>query len=403
MLFRKPEVVEVPDAIKAMLDDVTLGGEPLHVFAQEVAEECLTVGRVGIMVDYPTVDDTKMLTVAQAQALGLRPTLQRYCAENIINWKMKRIGTTSVLSMVVLVEHSFVETDEFSGENKVQYRVLDLVEVIDGDLSQMRYRIRVFRINDRGVQEQIGEDLFPKRGGKFITSIPFFFLGTDSIAPEVDDPPLLDLVDVNLAHFRVSADYEHGCHFTGLPTPVISGYMPTVDGDKLYVGSSAAWTFPQPDARAYYLEFTGQGMSVLENNLQRKEQQMATLGARLLQQDQRINETATTAAIHHGGETSILSSIAQVLSQGLTKALTVFAEWASSSGDIKYQINRDFFPVPMDAATLTALVSSWQAGAISHQTLFENLKEGEVIASDTTFEDEEARIGAQPPTGKTGE
>ena len=52
MLFRKPAIVQVAPVAMEMLEDVTLGGESLHMFAQEVAEECLTVGRIGIFVDY---------------------------------------------------------------------------------------------------------------------------------------------------------------------------------------------------------------------------------------------------------------------------------------------------------------------------------------------------------------
>ena len=35
---------------------------------------------------------------------------------------------------------------------------------------------------------------------------------------------------------------------------------------------------------------------------------------------------------------------------------------------------------------------TWQSGAISDETLFDNLKAGEIIAGDRTFEDEVERI-----------
>lgn len=397
MMFRKPEIIDVPESIKPMLEDVTMGGEPLHIFAQELAEECFVVGRVGVMADYPVIDVAQGITVAEAQQRGLRPTLQRYTAESIINWRMGLVNNVSKLMLVVLTEETYVAADEFSGANELRYRVLDLVPS-GADATQMVYRMRVFRINKQSdSQEQIGPDAFPLMNGKPLTDIPFIFLGTDSITADVDAPPMIDLVDVNLSHFRVSADYEHGCHFTGLPTPVVAGYQPTVEGEKLFIGSTNAWVFPDPATRAYFLEFGGGGLSVLEKNLDRKEAQMAALGARLLAADKRLNETATTAAIHHGGETAVLSAVAQVLSIGLTHALTIFCEWAGVTEKVTFAINRDFFPVPMDAPTLTALVGAWQAGAISQETLFENLQEGEVISSETDFEKEAAKIANAPP------
>ncbi|WP_211440933.1 DUF4055 domain-containing protein [Collimonas humicola] len=397
MLFRKPEIIEAPAGIKDYLEDVTMGGEPLHIFAQEVARECMTVGRCGLLVDFPVVDRDGIITVARAQAMGLRPTLQRYTAESIINWRTGAVNNITKLLMVVLTEEATVKIDEFASEAQTQYRVLDLTQD-PADATKLAYRVRLFKIDKASdSQVQIGEDQIPLMNGQPLREIPIAFLGVDCITTDIQLPPLIDLVDLNIAHFRVSADYEHGCHFTGLPTPYVCGYTPSIEGEKLYIGSASAWVFQDAATRVGYLEFGGGGLGALERNLDRKEAQMAAIGARLLAADKRLNETATTAAIHHGGETSILSAIAQVLSLGITKTLTIFAEWAGAAGKVSYDINRDFFPVPMDAPTLQALVGAWQAGAISSEVLFENLQEGEIISSTATFEKEQAKIANAPP------
>jgi hypothetical protein len=232
--------------------------------------------------------------------------------------------------------------------------------------------------------------------GKNLGYIPFVFIGVDAITPEVDEPPLIDLVNMNLSHYRTSADFEHGAHFTGLPTPVISGYTPEKVGEKLYIGSSSAWIFPRPEAKAFYLEFSGDGLSTLEKSLERKEQQMAVLGARMLEAQKKGVEAADTASIHRKGEESMLSAVAQTVSLGLEVALRWFAEWAKADpASISFKLNRDFYPAPMNPQQLTALIAAWQQGAISDQTLFENLQQGEIISQDTTLEDEQARIDTQ--------
>jgi hypothetical protein len=169
-------------------------------------------------------------------------------------------------------------------------------------------------------------------------------------------------------------------------------------GEKLYIGSQSAWVFPDPSAKASYLEFTGQGLTALENNLVRKEMQMAILGARMLEVQKRGVESADTASIHRKGEESILSSIAQVISMGMTRALSWFAQWAGSDSNVNFEINRDFYPVEMTPQELTALIAAWQSGGISKQVLFDNLKQGEIISSEVTFEEEEARISNNQPT-----
>jgi len=39
---------------------------------------------------------------------------------------------------------------------------------------------------------------------------------------------------MNLHHYQVSRDYEHGCHFSGLPTLFISGYRQTIRAKDLH-------------------------------------------------------------------------------------------------------------------------------------------------------------------------
>jgi hypothetical protein len=42
----------------------------------------------------------------------------------------------------------------------------------------------------------------------------------------------------------------------------VSGYHARKEGgEKLYIGSQPAWVFPDPNAKAAFLEFTGQGLA----------------------------------------------------------------------------------------------------------------------------------------------
>jgi hypothetical protein len=396
MLFRKPPAVNVPEAIKPMLDNITMSGTPLHMFALEIAEESLKLGRVGVFVDYPIVPETA--TAADSVDQNFRPLLKMYKALSIINWKTCNIKNATVLSMVVLKECAAIAVDEFMDKEEVQYRVLDLTDITlpDGGVVKA-FRVRVFKINEKDQDVLIQGPFFPKVAGKNLTSIPFQFMGVDDVGWDVDQPPLIDLVDMNLSHYRTTADYEHGCHFTGLPTPVISGYTPTNTDEKFYIGSMSAWLFPRPDAKASYLEFTGQGLKSLSDNMSRKEGHMAILGARMLEVQTGGVESANTAAIHRGGEQSTLSSVSQAISIGLTKCLKVFCEFAGQpSEDVSCKINKDFFAVPMDALTLTAIIAGWQNGAYSYDTMFENLKKGEIVPCENTPEDEQANIKANP-------
>jgi hypothetical protein len=401
MLFRKPPKIQVPVTVEALLDDITMSGVSLHMFALELAEECLKVGRAGIFVDYPTVD-VSTTTAADAIAANLRPMFKMYTAKGITNWKTRTYKNSTVLSLIVLKELVAVPVDEYEDKEEERFRVLDLIDVNDLSMNSIKtiYRVREIRVEMQSGKEVdvVLKTSFPMINGEYLDYIPFQFVGVDDTSWCIDEPPLIDLVDTNLSHYRVTADYEHGCHFTGLPTPVISGYTPERPGEKFYIGSMTAWVFPNANAKATYLEFTGQGLGCLKENLERKELMMAVLGARMLEAQPTGVESADTAAIHRGGEQSMLASVAQAISIGVTEALTTFSKFAGAdTSEIKFELNRDFFPIPMDALTLTAIIAGWQNGAYSYDTMFENLRKGEIVTEDQDAKEEQASIKANPP------
>lgn len=403
MIFQKPPKVEVPESIKPLMTDITLDGRSVEMFLMEVVEEDLKTGRFGILVDYPMVE-VDGYTLADAKADMLRPFMRGYLAEHIRYWETRSVNNKVYLSLVILEECAAEKIDEFSSKTKTQYRVLALDDA-------GYYNVRLYEVNSAGEDVLLAGPIYPLMGNAPLTEIPFFFIGVDDNTPQCDDPPLIDLVDVNLSHYRSTADYEHGCHFTGLPTPWISGHTSERDAQgnptKLYIGSTHAWVFPGENTKVGFLEFSGSGLSVLVTNLERKENMMAVIGARMLEQQKRQVETAEVAALHRAGENSTLSMIAQSISAGFTRALACLALWGGAavrpeSDDVEAELNRDFFPIPMDAQTITAMVGAWQKGAFSHQTLHENFQKREVVPKDRTFEDEKALIDAEGPKLSAG-
>jgi hypothetical protein len=92
----------------------------------------------------------------------------------------------------------------------------------------------------------------------------------------------------------------------------------------------------------------------------------------------------------------VLSGISKTISEGLSKALGIMDSWLGGDGEASIELNSDFLGMPLSAQDLTALVGAWQSGAISQETLFNNLKRGEVYSDAETFEDEQAKIDSNP-------
>lgn len=393
MAFRKPPQVTVPAAIVPYLDDITLSGVTMEGFAKELCEEILSPGRAFILVDHPAPPpDNTPITVDAAQRLGLRPTLQRYCAEAVRNWKFARVNNAWTLVQVILGETVMVQDplDEFTTKAEPRYRVLDLGD--DGKT----YRQRLFKVEKE--QDVLLETIVPLMNGKPLDYIPGVIVGTQGKNDAIDEPPLLDLVDKNVAHYQVNSDYRHGLHTTALPTLFLAGVVLN-EGEKIRIGGTAAITSSDPQSKGNFIEYTGQGLKPVADALTRIETQMALLGARMIA-DETKNQVETLGAtqIKRQGENSVLAKIVQSVSESLEWALTVFAEWAGASGKVKYQINRDFMPAPMDGRQLMALVAAVQAGALSDREFFDQMQRGDVVDPNTTFEQHQEEIKSQQST-----
>jgi hypothetical protein len=210
-VFRKPPKVLAPSAIEEHLDDVTLMGESLAQFSRKYLKELLTTGRCGILVDMPEADENQAAATEPP-----RPYWARYRAEDITNWHTRRINGKVTLSMVVLHETVIEpdQVDEFARLQVEQYRVLYLDEA-------GKYAVNIWRKAETKEGDQDSWYIFsspaPQIVGEPLDFIPFVF------DPESGKPPLLDLVDMNLSHYRTMADLEHGRHYTALPDSLGSG------------------------------------------------------------------------------------------------------------------------------------------------------------------------------------
>ena len=397
MVFKKAPIVEVPEGMTKMIQDVTLDGLGLVGFAEEIVEDVIEIGRAGILVDHPAVPAGA--TQAQAEAANIRPFLKHYDAEAIFNWKTASVNNALILTQVRLWECVPIADGEFSDKEKKQIRILDL-----NPLGQYRQRVFVEKRvvgSDGEKWEQSGDDIIPLKAGAPLNFIPFYFVGVKNSLPDAEKPPLIDLANANISHYMSSADLEHGAHFTALPTAVVTGHSDISEDNapatEYRIGAANAWMFPNADTKVQYLEFQGQGLEALEKRIAKKEEYMAFLGARMLSPDKKAAETAETAQIHRAGEISVLASIAAAVSQVIEDAVKFMAEWAGMEGDVLFKLNNDFASIKLSAQELTALFQTYQGGGMAFADFLYNLKRGEIIEEDRTEDEIRSEIETSNP------
>ncbi|MEE4290648.1 MAG: DUF4055 domain-containing protein, partial [Cycloclasticus sp.] len=206
MAFRKPPVMELPAQLEYLIENASGDGLSLEQLAKNTVGDLLETGRYGLLADYPIAEEGQ----SAAQTQSITASIKAYKPESIINWSATVINGQSVLSQVVLRETIETSTDGFESVESYQYRVLKLVDNI--------YTIELWKDGD-----VIGTAEPRQANGSRFNFIPFIIAGAVSNDPSVDNAALYDIAELNIGHYRNSADYEESVFLVGQPQPVIAG------------------------------------------------------------------------------------------------------------------------------------------------------------------------------------
>ena len=383
--FRKTPIIELPDGLEYLIDDATGDGLSLEQLAKDELANLLETGRTLLLVDYPQAGDN--LTAEAVSMLDLSATIIPYKAETVINWKSSIIAGRSVLVLVVLMESYIDSSDEFGHESKTQYRVLRLDE--EG-YSQQLYR------DDKPYTEMF----YPKKSdGSTFSYIPATFVGSQNNDTSIDNAPLSDIADVNMAHYCNSADYEESCFITGQPTLFIthsltqeqwSEYNP----EGIKIGSRAGHVLGETGSASL---LQANPNNLVMEAMRSKEQQMVAIGARIIT-DRGNNETAEGARIRFASENSVLGDIVGNLSSAIKSCIYWCGEFMGvDTDDCVFTINREFYDKMVDPQTIMSLVTLLDRQIVSSQDIFDRLKAGGLIDAERKLEDVKDEVGDLSP------
>lgn len=435
-VMRKVPDIDVPPALDPVLARATLRGDSLDQFTRQIVLEQISVGRMFAVTD---------ILVDPISKNVVRPYAVLYKAEELINWRTSTINGAETLSLVVVREDIEKEgEDAFTAEHCEAYRVFRAGNPFTGgplsdeeldhlgigqedwlkaaeagdhedhvssllafhklDPSHLKNALHWQEVHEAATDAAGGTKqdefafvsrTFPKRaGGHPWTTIPGEIINALEVGSDVQRPPLLPVCNLALSHYRNSADYEHGMHFTALPTAWAAGFDVGKDS-SLEIGSTVAW-IGETGARAGYLEFTGAGLRSIMEAMEAKERRMAVVGARFLEeQAQSQQDTATAVRYRHSGDKSMLAVIADTASEGVTKLLGYMLQWMTSGpvpqdvlDGITYQLHTDFNPNGLDPQACAVLLQKLVAGSISFDTYFFNMQRGEMYPDGWTPDDE---------------
>jgi hypothetical protein len=344
----------------------------------------METGRYGLLTDYP--EAPAGLTQAQVEERGLRATISTYPAESIVNWRFETVGTITMLTLVVLKELVDKPKDDFEVEQVTYHRALALLDGV--------YVQQLYDENDK----PIGPMIVPtKSDGSTWSIIPFQFIGSQNNDPTPDKSVLLDLANVNVSHYRNSADYEESSFMVGQPTPVFVGLSKSWVDDVLksgvMLGSRTAVLLPDGGSGSL---MQADPNSMPEVGMQRKEQQMIMIGARIIQDSSGV-ETAEAAKIRFGGQNSKLAMLAGNWDEALTTAIKWAGEFQGTSDEVLVETNKQYFDATLTPQEAIAGAQLLDRRVIAPSDLRGKLRKTGWIDPDRTDEDIDDENGAVVP------
>ncbi len=383
-IFRNNPEYDLPVGLEYLESNADGAGESLVSVAKDICGEVIAKGRHAILVDFPAIDEG--LTLEQQQLIQPTANLNRYTADNFINWDVGVIGGRKVLTMAVLCELYDNDDDEFNYEMLKQYRVLRLR---DGVYTQQVYRN----------EKPYSEEFEPKRAdGSTFDFIPLFIVGSENNDASVDVPPLADISNVNIAHYRNSADLEENCFIHGQLTLGVSSSMSLsqfaeANPNGITVGSMAGHFLGEQGG---FSSVQASENQLADRLMERKEEQMRKLGARMVENSQA--KTATQSRIDATGESSILSTIADNVSEAIQTCISWCGDFMGvQSDDYEFTLNKKFFDDDANPQLLMAAIQLNDRGIIAKSDLQDMARAQSIVKAERTNEDIDDEVTIQAP------
>ena len=386
--YRKWPMLDAPGAIGYVAEDVDGAGVSVYQQSQSALGQVLKLGRHALLVDYPTTDAPA--SRADMVTGKVRATIASIDATQVINWRAERIGAQYRLTLVVIAEtRETVTEDGFGLSAEPQYRVLRLTEV--------GYTWEIWRAGQKGIELAEGPFVVLDGAGRPWDEIPFTFIGATNNDSSIDAAPLYDLAEVNIAHYRNSADYEDSAYFCGQAQPWMSGlteeWRDHLQQQGIFIGSRAPILLPQGGQFGFA---QAQPNTLAKEAMDQKEAQMVALGARLVQPGSAV-KTATEAQGEQEAEHSVLSLACSNVSEAYSKALGWMARFMGADGEAALTLSQDFVEQRLDPAMLTALIGAWQSGKLPEADLWEQLRKYGVIDGEKDDETIRGELETQDP------
>lgn len=379
LMFRKDPVLEDSETLTNVKEVITRTGLSLGALSKWTTSEILQTNWAGLLVDQDAPQ--KGLSLADQRAAGVRPFIAPYTAENILE----------------------VEFGVVRGERKPVYV----------RLKDSATQVRILRLVN-GIYEvekiiKTADDVLsvtetPRIAGKPLDAIPFVLVTLEPC----DTPmkaPIEDVIELNCDHFAATGMHRLATLYSATPIRVITGFIPEqqeivekVDGTEVKrmvkvepefdTNPNSIWIFGDKDTKAFNLEFSGQSIKDLRQVIVDMEDKVAELSGGFWTREKASVEAPETHRLRLSTQNAKVAMMANAISERIKEALVWMQRWLGVEGELRFQIETDYLPLPMNSGDLTAHITANEKGKMSDESLFLAMRDRQVFNEALSWEEE---------------
>lgn len=381
---------EVPESVREFVEDVDGFGSNISTFSTLTFFNGINSAIDWIFVDYPIVDNTRTMTVAEANQQNIKPFWSHVLAKNIYEVRTSTIGSKRVISYIRIYEPS----------DKVNHvRVFERVgKLVTWTLYKevpeaKKVEDQVVKI-DEGVLTISVIPLVPFVTGRRDGNTFKFF------------PAMKDAADLQISLYQNESALEYIKTMACYPMLAANGMKPVMSADgktplKVAIGpmrvlygvpdgsgNHGEWRFIEPNANS---------MEFLQKNIDKTKQDLRELGRQPLTALSTQLTTVTTS-IAAGKARSAVSAWALGLKDALENALLITMLWMKDSYEPEVNVYTGFDNIADNNIDLEELGKSRERGDLSLETYWFELKRRKVLSPEFNSEDEYRRLLDEIPT-----
>lgn len=375
---------DIPPELESFVENVDGAGNNLSVFSSLTFFNGINSAIDWIFVDYPQTSDSAIKTVADQKAAGVRPFWSHVLGRNVLEARSGIVNGLEVLNYIRILE-------PVTGRVRVFER--SPVSVVTWTLWEKNEKDEWVKIEGGTLTIDV-IPLVPFSTGRRDGRTFRFF------------PAMQDAADLQQQLYIQESALEFAKIMAAHPMLAGNGVKPERDAagnvKKLSIGPASVLYAPPDGAGSHgewkFIEPSATSLAFLASDIASTKQDLRELGRQPLTA-QSGNLTTITTAVAAGKAKSAVGAWALGLSDALENAFVITCKWLGVVYDPEVEVYHDFDNFAEGNTDLDQLRKARDAGDLSLETYWKELKRRRVLSSDFDDEEERQRILDEVPGG----